>query len=70
MRGVLVDLLDDGEGYIPLEVDYLPASAGQPMEYRIIERHPELASPSRGAALERGRRLANQLHLVYIAHHL
>lgn len=70
MRGVLVDLLDDAEGYVPLEVDYLPASGGQPMEYRILERHPELASQSRGAALDRAMQLAKRLRLVYIAHHL
>jgi hypothetical protein len=70
VHGVLVDLLDDAEGYVPLEVDYLPESAGQPMEYRIIERYGELASHVRGVALARGRVLAARLKLIYIAHHL
>jgi hypothetical protein len=70
VHAVLVDLLDDAEGYVPLEVDYLPASAGQPMEYRIIKRYGELASQVRGVALARGAQLAADLKLIYIAHHL
>lgn len=70
MRGVLVDLLDDAEGFVPLEVDYQPKSNGQPMDYRILARHSDLASPSRAAALARGMQLAKRLKITYIAHHL
>lgn len=67
---MLVDLLSDDEGFIPLEVEYRPASAGMPMEYEIIKSHPELSSPLLRVAVERGVRLARRLQLTYIAHHL
>jgi hypothetical protein len=68
VRYVLVDLRNDAEGWVPLEVKY-PASAG-PMEYVTIKRHPELSSPLEHVARVRGARLAHQLQLKYIAHHL
>ena len=67
---MLVDLRDDDEGYIPLEVEYQPASAALPMTYDVVRPHPDLASHSRPTALQRGMRLAARLHLTYIAHHL
>ncbi len=70
MRGVLVDLRNDDEGWIPLEVEYRPASVDLPMSYTIIRPYPELSSHLRHVATDRGARLARSLHLIYIAHHL
>jgi hypothetical protein len=69
VRGVLVDLKDDAEGWVPLEVEYQPASAGVAADWEVIERHPELASASLHVALQRGARLAVRLHVTHILHY-
>ncbi len=67
MRGVLVDLLDDREGWLPLTVEYVEPSEEQSLTYMVKERHPHLASQVRAVAVGRGMKLAVKLHLPYIA---
>jgi hypothetical protein len=66
VRGVLVDLLDDREGWLPLTVEYVEPSEEQSLTYMVKERHPHLASPVRTVAVGRGMKLAVKLHLPYI----
>jgi hypothetical protein len=44
VHGVLVDLKDDAEGWVPLEVEYPPVSADVRTDYQVIKRYPKLAS--------------------------
>lgn len=67
MRGVLVDLLDDREGWLPLTVEYVEPCEEQSLTYMVKERHPHLASQVRTVAVGRGMKLAVKLHLPYIA---
>jgi hypothetical protein len=67
--GVLVDLEKDEEGWVPLEVEYHPASGEMPADWEVKKRHPELASACRSIALTRGAQLAARLHMIHILDH-
>lgn len=68
MRAVMVDLLNDAEGYVPLDVEYGPSSNVRPYT-TVNQRHSELASQSHRVAVKRAVKLAERLHLPYISHY-